>query len=103
MPPTSCLPNTLVALVTDDNLSIFELTQPKGVPPSLDDTPFLTGALFQKERRLRQVHLCRHGLHPLVVPVVGQKADSGGIARKRLVCERIDLDDGCRHRIGLIT
>jgi hypothetical protein len=48
--------------------------------------------LFEKERRLRQVHFCGDGLHPVIVPVFEKQADSGGIARKRLVCEGIHLE-----------
>ena len=49
------------------------------------------------ERCLREVHLGRHVLHPLLVGRLGEHADRRGVAGERALGECVDLGDANAH------
>src|SRR6185295_14621694 len=58
---------------------------------------------WRNERRLREVHLGRNGLHPVVVARRLEQADGSGVAMKRAVGERVDLEEWNHHGSSSIT
>ena len=52
------------------------------------------------ERRLGEIQLSRHRLHPLRIALVLEQADRSRVAGKRLVSERVDLEARYRSHDG---
>ena len=46
---------------------------------------------------LREIHLCRHILHPCLVSRFGQHANRRGVAGETTISERVDLADANAH------
>ncbi len=47
--------------------------------------------LAHEECRLRQVHLLRHSLHPLIVPGLWEEADSRRVSGEGTIRESVNL------------
>jgi hypothetical protein len=54
----------------------------------------------REEGRLGEIHLARHQVHPRRITSGGQQAHSGRITGKRLVRERVDLEERKFGRAG---